>query len=43
MFKQTREFLVQKGVRVDPSAQITLGSEDIEIGTVHVIFLVEYI
>lgn len=32
MFKQTREFLVQKGVRVDPSAQITLGSEDVEIG-----------
>ena len=33
MFKQTREFLAQKGVRVDPSAQITLDSEDIEIGT----------
>ncbi|MDE0315884.1 MAG: ARMT1-like domain-containing protein [Candidatus Poribacteria bacterium] len=32
MFKQTREFLTRKGVRVDPSAQITLGSEDIEIG-----------
>jgi len=33
MFKQTREFLAQKGVRVDPSAQITLDNEDIEIGT----------
>ncbi len=33
MFKQTREFLAQKGIRVDPAAQITLGSEDIEIGT----------
>ncbi len=32
MFKQTREFLAQKGVRVDPSAQITLDNEDIEIG-----------
>lgn len=34
MFKQTREFLAQKGVRVDPSAQITLDNEDIEIGVV---------
>ena len=33
MFKQTREFLVQKGIRIDPAAQITLDSEDIEIGT----------
>ena len=32
MFKQTREFLANKGIRVDPSAQITLDSEDIEIG-----------
>ena len=33
IFRQTREFLAQKSVRVDPSAQITLGSEDVEIGT----------
>ena len=33
IFAETREFLAQKGVRVDPAAQITLGSEDIEIGT----------
>ena len=33
LFAQTRELLVQRGVRVDPAAQITLGSEDIEIGT----------
>ena len=33
LFAKTREFLVQKGVRVDPAAQITLDSEDIEIGT----------
>lgn len=33
MFKQTREFLASKGIRVDPAAQITLGSEDVEIGT----------
>ncbi|MDE0089357.1 MAG: ARMT1-like domain-containing protein [Candidatus Poribacteria bacterium] len=32
MFKQTREFLTRKGVRVDPLAQITLDNEDIEIG-----------
>ena len=29
---QVRESLARKGVRVDPNAQITLGSEDIEIG-----------
>jgi len=33
LFAQTRELLVKKGIRVDPAAQITLGSEDIEIGT----------
>ena len=33
MFAETREFLAQRGVRVDPAAQITLGSEDVEIGT----------
>ena len=33
LFAQTREFLAQKGVRVDPAAQITLASEAIEIGT----------
>ncbi len=33
LFTQTRELLAQKGIRVDPAAQITLGSEDIEIGT----------
>ena len=33
LFAQTRESLVRKGVRVDPSAQITLKSEDIDIGT----------
>ena len=32
-FEQTRKSLAQKGVRVDPAAQITLDSEDIEIGT----------
>ena len=32
-FAQTREHLAQKGVRVDPAAQITLGGEAIEIGT----------
>ena len=32
-FAKTRESLAQKGVRVDPAAQITLGSDDIEIGT----------
>ena len=33
LFAQTRASLAQKGVRVDPAAQITLGDEDIEIGT----------
>ena len=32
LFEQTRALLVQKGVRVDPAAQITFGDEDIEIG-----------
>ena len=33
LFAQTRASLAQKGVRVDPAAQITLNGEDIEIGT----------
>ena len=33
LFEETRELLAQKGIRVDPAAQITLASEDIEIGT----------
>ena len=33
LFDQTRELLARKGIRVDPAAQITLGYEDIEIGT----------
>ena len=33
LFAQTRESLARKGVRVDPAAQITLDSEDIEVGT----------
>ena len=33
MFAETREQLARKGIRVDPTAQITLGSEDIKIGT----------
>ena len=33
MFAETRALLAQKGVRIDPAAQITLSSEDIEIGT----------
>ena len=33
LFDQTRELLARKGIRVDPAAQITLGREDIEIGT----------
>ncbi len=33
MFAKTREFLAGKGIRVDPAAQITLGSEVVEIGT----------
>ena len=33
LFDQTRELLARKGIRVDPAAQITLGREDIKIGT----------
>ena len=33
LFAETRESLARKGIRVDPAAQITLDSEDIEIGT----------
>lgn len=33
LFAETRESLARKGVRVDPTAQITLDGEDIEIGT----------
>ncbi len=33
LYAKTREFLAGKGVRVDSAAQITLDSEDIEIGT----------
>ncbi len=33
LFAQARESLARKGVRVDPSAQITLAAEDIDIGT----------
>ena len=33
LFTATRESLTRKGIRVDPAAQITLDSEDIEIGT----------
>ena len=33
LYAQVRESLTRKGVRVDPAAQITLGSDDIEIGT----------
>ncbi len=32
LYAKTREFLAGKGVRVDSASQITLGSEDIEIG-----------
>ena len=32
LFAATKEKLVQKGVRVDPGAQITLANDDIEIG-----------
>jgi len=32
LYGQTRKLLTTKGVRVDPSAQITLADEDIEIG-----------
>ena len=33
LFEQTRQMLAQKGIRVDASAQITLESEDVHIGT----------
>ncbi len=33
LYAQVRESLARKGVRVDPNAQITLGGDDIEIGT----------
>ena len=33
LFEQNREMLAQKGVRADPGAQITLESEDVNIGT----------
>ena len=33
LYAQVRESLARKGVRVDPAAQITLGGDDIEIGT----------
>ena len=33
LYAKTREFLAGKGVHVDSAAQITLDSEDIEIGT----------
>lgn len=33
LYQKTRDLLVQKGVRVDPDAQITLENEDMEIGT----------
>ncbi|MYA69452.1 DUF89 family protein [Candidatus Poribacteria bacterium] len=33
LYAQVRESLTRKGVRVDPAAQITLGGDDIEIGT----------
>jgi uncharacterized protein with ATP-grasp and redox domains/bifunctional N-acetylglucosamine-1-phosphate-uridyltransferase/glucosamine-1-phosphate-acetyltransferase GlmU-like protein len=33
LYAKTREFLAGKGIRVDSAAQITLDSEDIEIGT----------
>ena len=33
LFAQTRESLARKGVRIDPSSQITLESEEIDIGT----------
>ncbi len=32
LFAETKKKLVQKGVRVDPAAQITLANDDIEIG-----------
>lgn len=33
MYTNTRNKLVQKGIRVDPAAQITMESDDIEIGS----------
>ncbi|MDE0298079.1 MAG: ARMT1-like domain-containing protein [Candidatus Poribacteria bacterium] len=33
LFARTRVMLAQKGVRVDPAAQITLSNDDIQIGT----------
>ena len=33
LYAQVQETLTRKGVRVDPAAQITLGGDDIEIGT----------
>ena len=33
LYQKTRDLLVQKGARVDPTAQITLDNEDMEIGT----------
>ncbi len=33
IYAKTRDILVQKGIRVDPAAQITLDSDDIEIGS----------
>ena len=33
LYAQIRESLTRKGVRIDPAAQITLGGDDIEIGT----------
>ena len=32
LFAETKKKLVQKGVRVDPAAQITLANDDVEIG-----------
>lgn len=34
IYTRNRNLLVQRGIRVDPAAQITLGSDDIEIGSV---------
>ena len=33
LYAQVREALARKGVRVDPAAQITVGGDDVEIGT----------
>ena len=33
LFAETRKSLAQRGIRVDPAAQVTLDNEDIEIGT----------